>query len=186
MTTLKTFVALLGQVIIATAYAAEPADAPKSRGDACIIQFTERTAALVARDWGQLARLAQRYLDTCKDIFGAEDYSEAYEHIAIAHLFLGNLEKALLACDQCTNAFYPNSGCHLQRVEVYVGLKRLPDAKSALERAERLIEHNIELRQRNLIDARSASDREVAEARLRNLKSQKTHAAALRTRHIAE
>jgi tetratricopeptide (TPR) repeat protein len=162
------------------------ADDSLLRKEMCIAQIKQRTAALVAQDWSALERLAERYAKICKNVFGEEDHSSAYEQMAIANVRLNNAKKALSASDSCINISYSNSGCHLQKIEALIMLKRLPDARATLDKAERLIRHLIDLNERDLRDARTALNKELFESRLNNLGAQQSHASALRNRYFSQ
>lgn len=178
--------ALLSLSIVSTTSAADPAAVNQKHEDACIAQMKERTATFVAQDWSQLERLAERYLKTCKDIFGAEDSSNAYGEIAMSNIELGNARKALSASDKCISTFYANPRCHLERVQALIKLERLPDAKSALDKADRLIKHATDLGRRDLKSARTALESELAEARLNYFGAQQSEASAMRERYFPE
>ena len=176
---------LLSQAVMSFAWSAADSKESILLKQRCIEQITQRTAALVAQDWSELERLAERYVKTCKDVFDNQDYSEAYEQIAIANVRMSNAKKALAASDTCINITYSNSGCHLQKVEALLALTRRPEASTTLEGAERLVSHLISLTERDIRDARTPLDKELFESRLNNLNSQKEHAAALRNRHFS-
>ena len=186
MIPLRLAAALLLLSIVNAASAADSTDVIRKREDACIEQMNERTATLVAQDWPELERLADRYVKTCRGIFGAENYSYAYEQIAVANNHLGNAQKALSASDKCISTFYSNSGCHVQRVQALIKLNRLPDAKSELDKSDRLIKHAIELSRRDLKGVRTASERELVDSRLNNFDAQQSHASAMRERYFPE
>lgn len=177
---------LLAHAMISTAWSADSSEESAAQKKTCIAQINQRTAALVSQDWSELERLAERYAKTCKNVFDQEDYSSAYEQIAIANVKLSNAKKALAASDSCIGISYSNSGCHLQKIEALVQLKRLTDARASLDKAERLIKHLMELNERDLRDARTALDKELFEARLNNLNAQQSHASAIRNRYFSQ
>ena len=133
-----------------------------------------------------MERLAERYAKTCKNVFDEEDYSSAYAEIAIANVNLSNAKKALVASDSCIGISYSNSVCHLQKIEALIQLKRLADARSSLDKAERLIKHLMELNERDQRDARTALDKELFESRLNNLSAQQSRASAIRNRYFSQ
>lgn len=187
---MRTWKALIFFILVQTllpiaCYAAEPTESISLKRR-CIDQINQRSAALVAEDWSALERLAEFYAKSCKDVFDNQDYSTAYEHVAIANVKMNNAKKALAASDMCINITYSNSGCHLQRVEALLKLARRPDAGAALEKAERLISHLISLTERDIKDAPTPLDKEVVESHLNNLNAQKRHAAALRNRYFSQ
>ena len=96
---------------------AQPAVFSERAKSACVEQIKERTAALVARDWPQLNRLATRYIQLCRGAFDARDLSTAYEHIAIASLGMHRPKDALDAADSCIGTYYANPGGTLRRYE---------------------------------------------------------------------
>lgn len=184
MTLLPVSIIALGIVLAGTALAADPAKGAAAREAACIAGINERTAALVAEDWQNLARISDNYLKTCKGVFDAEDFSGAYENMAGANIGLGNPKKALSAADSCIATYYANIGCHVQRAVALIALQRLPDARVALDRSEKLIAHRIEATTRDLRTARHTPEKELLEARLNNFEAQQSHAAALRAQHF--
>lgn len=141
---------------------------------------------MVAEDWSQLERSATRFLKICKGVFGAEDYSSGYESIAIANNNLGKAAQAISASDKCISVFYANSGCHVQRVVALIELNRLTEGQVALEKAERLIKHGMDVGKRDLKTAQSDLDRELYQSRLTNLAAQQEHASVIRERYFAK
>lgn len=172
--------------MISTAWSADADEESLAKKKACIAQINQRTAALVSQDWSELERLAERYAKTCKNIFDEEDYSSAYEQIAIANVWLNNAKKALAASDSCIGISYSNSGCHLQKIEALIQLKRLADARASLDKAEKLIKHLMGLNERDLRDARTELDKELFGSRLNNLIAQQSHALAIRNRYFSQ
>lgn len=146
----------------------------------CIDQIERRTAALVARDWEQLAGEAQTYVSTCGLTLGADHMAGAYEHLAMAHLELRNPRQALRAADTCLTVFYGKTGCHIGRARALLNQNRPQDARVAVERAERLLEAAIPRLERNLKVMRSANEREVTESHLEELKAQQGYVGALK------
>ncbi len=146
----------------------------------CVEHINQRTAATVAGDFEELARLSERYLITCKNIFGDEDYSTAYKDLTYAYFKLGNSRKAVSIGEACIKFFYSNSGCHMWRIESLLALKRVNEAKVALERTEKLIMHLIELRTRELQTTTATIDLELLNAKLNELRAQKAHAESIR------
>ncbi|WP_312409620.1 hypothetical protein [Comamonas sp.] len=166
------------------ALSAESAAAGHGKESNCIDQWKERTAALAAEDWPQLSRIAERYIKTCKGVFGTESYSVAYEEAAIALNNLGKASQALSASDKCIGAFYANSACHVQRAQALATLEKYTQAHAALDKADRLITHAIEVGQRDLNGAKNSLERELFEARLGHLAAQRSHASAIRDRYF--
>ncbi len=187
MRSLKALVVLaLSCAVMSVAWsAAESKDATLQK-QRCIEQINQRTAALVAEDWSVLERLAQQYAKTCKSVFDNDDHSKAYEHIAIANVRMNNGKKALAASDRCINIAFSNSGCHLQKVEALIQLKRHSEAKALLERTEKLVQHRISITERDLRDARAPLEKELLEARLKELAAQQEHAVAVKKRYFSQ
>ena len=175
-------------VLIPLAWSADAEEGSRAKQKACISQINQRTAALVSEDWSELERLAERYVKTCKNAFDDDDYdsSSAYEQIAIANVKLNNIIKALAASESCISTFYSNSGCHLQRIEALIRLKRLTEARASLDKTEKLIKHLIELADRDIRDARSELEKELFLSRLSNLNAQQSDALAIRTRYFSQ
>jgi hypothetical protein len=116
----------------------------------CYTQIAEQTAALAARDWPQLERLAKRYLQDCKAAHDSETCSKAYENIATANIQLNNPIAALAASNECIYTFYGNAGCHVKKVEALIYLERLAEAQTEFKIAERLLAHLIKVNERAL------------------------------------
>jgi len=172
--------------MINSAWSADVNEESLKKKEACITQTKQRTAALVAQDWTKLDVLAERYVKTCKNVFDEQDYSTAYEHIAIASANVGNYERALAASNSCTDIYYSNSGCHLQQVVALTQLGRLSEARTSLEKVEKLIIHLAELTKRDLRYADSAIEKELYESRLYKYDAEFSHASAIRNRYFAQ
>ena len=186
MSFFRIFIALLGLTIHGLASAQDGGNASNSHKDACIAGINERTAALVAEDWQSLERFAEKYIRTCKGMFDAEDFSGAYEAIADANIAIGNPKKAVAAADACIATFYANTGCHVQKSVALLELNRIPEARSALDRAEKLIVHKTETAMRDLRNAGQGQEKELVEANINMLRAQQAHATALRGRYFPE
>jgi hypothetical protein len=185
MTTLRTL--LLGCLATCFVFPARAAD--KSRVEltrGCTSQLTERIGALVARDWNRVDRLARQYLATCKAAVDNEGYSAAFVHVAMANLELGNIPAALSASESCIVTYYPNSECHISKLEALIAAGQLTEAKSTFSIAERLVERSLESTQHSLRDAKDASERGRQTSRLQNLNSQKRYLDALRRRYFSQ
>ena len=152
----------------------------------CTSILKERTAAMVARDWGHLQRLAGQYLSTCKSTVDREAYSNAFVHLAIANLELKNIAGAIAASDSCIAAYYANSDCHIYRLHALIALARMSEARKAYSVAERLVEYSIEKSERGLRDTSSELERHFHIAQLENLNAQKSLLDALRRRYFSE
>lgn len=140
----------------------------------CVTLIKEQTAALVARDWSQLERLAKQYLQDCKEVHDSEAYSGGYEHLAIANMYLGNEVAALAMSEKCINIFYGNSGCHVEKVQALIKLKRISEARDALEIAERLVAHLIDNNERHLHETHHPIYKELYSAKLYQLRAEKS------------
>jgi tetratricopeptide (TPR) repeat protein len=107
----------------------------------CLEQLEERTAAMTARDWLSLERLAKRYLQSCHGVTGndAHEMSLAYEQIAIANSAMHRAQDALKAADSCVIMYYANPGCHLEKALALLALNRLLEARDVLDVTERLL-----------------------------------------------
>lgn len=170
---------LLTNAVISMVWSADASEKSLAQQKKCIDQINQRTAALVAQDWSELERLSEHFIKTCENTFDAEVTSSAYEQIALSNVMLRNPKKALAASTSCIRISYSNSGCHLQKTEALIQLRRIADAKSSLDKAERLVKHQLELHVRDLRDARTALDRELLEAKIANLNAQQAHASAI-------
>ncbi|HJY05203.1 MAG TPA: hypothetical protein VJ323_02745 [Bryobacteraceae bacterium] len=154
-----------------------------SEVDACAEQLEQRTAALLARDWLQLEILAKRYLHTCSGVVGSEKLADAHWSIAVAKLEAGQYPESLRASDDCIQVFNSNPGCHLAKTEALVGLKRLNEARAALEMTERLTEHLIESAERDHSVAQGAGE-EMYQARLNEFRGLLRGAEQIRMRYF--
>ena len=186
MSLIQISIILLGLTIAGFASSADGSKAANTRKDACIAGINERTAALVAQDWQSLERFSEKYIRTCKGVFDAEDFSGAYEGIADANIAMGNPKKAIAAADACIATFYANTGCQVQRAVALIDLKRLPEARSALDRAEKLIAHRTEIVKRELKTAGRGQEKELVEANIYKLEALQSHATALRGKYFPE
>jgi tetratricopeptide (TPR) repeat protein len=148
----------------------------KDKMKQCITQMDARTAALVARDWPQLERFAKRYLQDCKGVFDSENYSYAYEDIAMANMELNNPAAALEASERCIDVYYANAGCHVTKVRALAKLLRLSEARSEFEIAERLIVHLIEINEENLHKTSDPSEYGIALRKVYSSKGNKLRA----------
>jgi tetratricopeptide (TPR) repeat protein len=179
-------IALLVSSISGHAWSADGANAANLRKEACIAAINERTAALVARDWQSLERFSENYVRSCKSVFSAEDFSDAYERIADANIAMANPKKALAAAETCIAVFYGKTGCHLNRALALIGLKRRPEARTALDRAERLIAHRAETAKRELRTLGQGQEKELAESQIYMLEAQQSLATSIRGKYFPE
>ena len=176
---------LLALSIVFTGLPALGQDAISKRQTDCVARINERTAALAARDWDELERLAEQYSKLCKGVFSASDDSTAFEHVALANYYgKGNYRKALAANDACIRTSFSNSGCHVSRLQVLVALGRTAEARASYERVERLLSHLMESNDRSLADAATPQQKELHEAVRRNLVAQMREAASLKDAHF--
>src|SRR5436190_5626038 len=90
----------------------------------CTEQLQERTAAMTARDWSSLDKLAKRYVQSCHGVTDALDISTAYEDMAIANLLMNRVQNALEAANSCVTTYYANPGCHLQKARALLAFNR--------------------------------------------------------------
>jgi hypothetical protein len=146
----------------------------KDNMEQCTTQMNERAAALVAQDWPQLERLAKRYLQDCKGVFDSENYSTAYEEIAMANLQLNNPAATLVASEKCIDIFYANSGCHVNKVQALIKLKRFAEARTEFGIAERLVGYLIESNEKDLHVASHPVYKKLYSSKDRNLRAQKS------------
>ena len=146
----------------------------------CMDQMERRTAALVARDWSQLAAEADTYIRRCGSVFGADDLARAHENRMNAYIKLKMPTRALQSADGCLSIFYGTVGCHLGRARALMGLNRLSAAQTSLDRAERLATAGIERLERERQSPQHPLDRELAQVRNDELKSIQEFAAELR------
>lgn len=146
----------------------------------CIEQMERRTAALVARDWHQLAAEADTYIRKCGSVLGADELSRAHEHRMNAYAGMKMPKRALQSADGCLSIFYGNVGCHVGRALALMGLKRLPEAGTSLDRAERLAAVGLERLEREMRSPQHPLERELAQSRSEELKASQEFAASLR------
>ena len=174
-------VGLLSITLIAPGFAQSLSE---RRQTDCIARINDRTAALVAQDWQELERRAEEYSKQCKGAFSADDDSMALENIALANFKQGKSKKAIVAADACLRLSFSNSGCHIWRIQALFASGNVSDARSSLERFDRLLAHLIERNDKELTAARSALDREFYESIRNKYQAQSEQAAALRERYI--
>ena len=180
MSTLRYLICLTVIPVVAAA-----ADSPRGRDAVraeCIDQIGERTAALSARDWLQLERLAVRDANQCKGSLSLENYSRTHEQRALANNRLGFAKKAAFIAETCISLYYTNSGCHLQRAIALLDLGRVAEAKTSLDRTARLIQHLIDVAGENLKTATEPGAKEYLAARLEELEAQADNVSAIRER----
>lgn len=132
----------------------------------CISLKNEETAALVAKDWENLDRLARIYVGECKDVFEAQWLSGAHENIAIANNAQGKFKYALVASNACVKAYYGSPGCHIQKSRALVALGEKAEAVKSLDISERLARHALEGAQHDLNQAYSELDKELYTSRI--------------------
>ena len=160
--------------------------APEDAIRLCTDQMRARTAAFVARDWAQVERLAKEFVRECKNVLDAEDVGNAYEQIAIASVELDNLAAARAAEDACINILYAHAGCHVSKVGTLIKLDRLAEARTALDMAQRLIKHAVEITEEKLVDAPDQASRRVYLAKLRKLNAYQSYAERLRQEYFTK
>lgn len=137
----------------------------------CISLMNEQTAALAAKDWENLDRLAKSYAGQCKGVFEAEWLSAAHENIAMANNAERKFKYALVASDACTQAYYGNPGCYIQKASALMSLGKKVESGKSLNIAERLARHALEGARRDLSQARSELDKEMHTAAIFRLES---------------
>jgi S1-C subfamily serine protease len=152
----------------------------KDKVNRCITIMKERAAALATQDWSYLERLANRYLQNCEGSLDSEDYSEAYCHLAMAHMNRDNAMAALEASEKCIDVFYANFGCHVEKVRALLYLGRQSEARTAFEIAEKIAAHVIKINERKLSEASQPLYKELYSSKQRMLEAQKSHLDSLR------
>ena len=145
----------------------------------CIGAINQRTAAFVAEDWAALEKRANAYLTTCNGAFGDQNLSEAIEQLAISNIALNRPSDGLNQAQLCIETYYSNSSCHVQKVIALIALRRTDEARRSLVGAIKLILHNIESTERELVRPLDALDRELLESNLKMFNAQLGHARAL-------
>ena len=135
----------------------------------CIDNSSERLEALVARDWGQLIRLAKRDIALCRPIYSPEEISRIQAFITLAHSRSGNTREALQTADLCIRTFYPNTSCHLERSRSLLAIGKLQEGKRSIEVTRRLIEHAREDAKQRIDALANPSSRDLWVARLDQL-----------------
>ncbi len=146
----------------------------------CIGDIRNAAAAIVARDWNSLERISERYIRNCKDLFGIEDESDAYQRISLANNELGNPKKAIASANACIIKFYANVGCHVQLANAFLALDRNVEAKVSLDRADNLITYRLVNLNRDLRNSSLSGNSDLIEAQISNLKSERSLILALR------
>ena len=100
--------------------------------------------------------------------------------MTLAYLKIGNAKKSVSVGETCIKFFYTNTGCHIWKVEGLIALKRMDEARTSLDKAEKLIRHLIQTQRREISHARSNGDIELINAKLEELNAQKEQAEAIR------
>ena len=126
----------------------------------------QRTAAVAAQDWPEVTRRANASLALCAGFFDDQELSDEYGFIATSANIQNRPEEALKAALTCLNQDYSNGACHVEKVIALTALDRSDDARTALDIAIRLIQHNIELLERDLGKELEPRDRALKESHL--------------------
>lgn len=151
---------------VAHVTAASSEDDDQAQFDACISSRDQRTAAVVAQDWQEVSKRANASLALCKGFLDDQDLSAEYGFIATSANIRNRPEEALNAALTCLNDYYSNGACHVEKVIALTALDRSDDARTALDIAIRLIQHNIELLEQDLDKVLEPRDRELKESHL--------------------
>ena len=101
-----------------------------------------------------------------------EDLSSAYWHIATVKLETQKPSEALTAADLCLKTYYSNSGCHILRVEALIMLKQESRAREALNIADRLTRHNLDIAERDRSRAPTKPEAELFDSKIKLYQSQ--------------
>jgi hypothetical protein len=123
----------------------------------------ERTAALVARDWPQLEKIARNYIQVCQGGCDAASLSYAFAGIAIANLEMFRFLDALESANSCIESYYANPLCHFLKVKALIAIDRIVEAQATFRIAERLVSHSLS---KTESDLRSDSDSSYRESLL--------------------
>lgn len=122
----------------------------EQKNQECVSLIKGRTAAIAARDWQQLERMAKRYIQTCKSVHDSEGIAMAHMELAYAYSHFGDYSSALSATEACINLFYASPDCHVYRVEFLLKLKRLQEARAELAISEKLVSYLIPITEKDL------------------------------------
>lgn len=171
--------ALLGSMKLNDSVALAQSDSQDKKRE-CLTLLEERTAATDAKDWKQLEKLAKRYLQNCKGVDDSEWYSTGYENLGAANIQLNNAMAALTASETCIDIYYRNAGCHINKVQALIKLKRLSEARNSIEIAERLLAHVTDKNERDLRETSDPLKKEVYSSKQVHLNSLKRLLDSLR------
>jgi len=150
------------------------------REEQCISLIEQCTAAIVARDWDNLERISKDRVKYCKGVEKTEDLSYGYADIAMANNNQGRPTLALDACESCIKTYYGNPRCHIEKSQALIKLGRKKEALDVLDIAEKLVDHNLKINERDLSNAYSSVDKEFYEAKKNNLETNLSYINFLR------
>jgi hypothetical protein len=110
----------------------------------CTSLTNQCSAALSVQDWDNLERISYRYISACEDIATDENISNAYESIAIALCEKGQYNDCLKAADSGLNIKYDEPGLHFMKARAFMMLKKYPESRDSLNKAEKIAQRRIE------------------------------------------
>jgi hypothetical protein len=156
-------------------------DAREALFDKCTYATEELTAALVAKDWEVVERLALRRLPICRPVHSPAEQSENFEEVAWARFHRDNFTGSLAAARDCITLFYGNPGCHLVKAYALHEMSRDVEARGALQVAERLVEHALQNAHEKLERANSQPEQSLHRSKVREFQSILNSAHELRS-----
>ena len=157
--------------ILASSVHAETKSNEVKKKEQCISLKKEQAAALVARDWENLERLAKDYIAKCKEVFSSQDLSGCFVDIAIANNELGKPRLALAAAEMCIEIYYGNPGCHIEKTRALIALGRKAEARKSLDISERLTRHALENAKRELESSSSEIEKNLHRSSINHYES---------------
>jgi tetratricopeptide (TPR) repeat protein len=183
---LKVVLAAILNLQMLNACYAGSAEVLASSAPVCVSLVLDRAAAIHAKDWPQVERLAEESIRTCTNFIDTESLAGSYESVSTASLEQNNFKKALSTSEICISIYYALPECHLRKVEALIALRRFPEAKATLDKVDRLIAYVTSTKKAEMITARNVGDRKLVASKLELLDAQKSHASALRTEYFSK
>ena len=142
----------------------------RDRLQECLHHKNQRSAAMQARDWGNMERFANIYIKRCAGVDEPKHFSTAYWEVAMAEMKLGRLASALKSLDSCIQTSYANASCHVEKVFVLIRMKRVGEARKLYDTASPLVDRQLESAERALEGLVSGVEKEALEIERESLR----------------
>lgn len=131
-----------------------------NRKEVCLELLSERDNTYRTKDWPNLVRVSERYIESCRDVHNAEDISSAYNIMATAFLEMNRTNDALDSANSCISSYFQNPECHLKKAEALLLLYRFEEAKISLNIAEKTVKYALSVIDSYIVASRNPSERE--------------------------